>query len=260
MFLLNDDVLGIYEWLDAVTCFRAGHASFALFLHTCSHVTGQRTEAGRLSLIHLSLRESYGLLRVSPSTIYASLYNATHSLRTTPEQSFAEFDQLQHARTTVHRCFVSTRWLCSIRGTRRGSPDREDSLNPEHPPSHLLSRTMGRRSCDLVVRHDRHLYPNPLTDSSRASSGFKINVANLESLSLSLGVNTTAPAAAVGVSVNYGPFFTVNVSEGMNPISLTGMNVHGPSVVRINVENWQNNRLNLESISVNRVCCSSSHN
>jgi hypothetical protein len=155
---------------------------------------------------------------------------------------------------------VSTRWLCSIRGTRRGSRDREDSLNPEHPPSHLLSRTMGRRSCDLVVRHDRHLYPNPLTDSSRASSGFKINVANLESLSLSLGVNTTAPAAAVGVSVNYGPFFTVNVSEGVNPISLTGMNVHGPSVVRINVENWQNNRLNLESISVNRVCRSSSHN
>jgi hypothetical protein len=43
----------------------------------------QRTEAGRLSLLHLSLRESYGLLRVSPSTTYTSLYNATLSLRTT---------------------------------------------------------------------------------------------------------------------------------------------------------------------------------
>ncbi|CAL1698479.1 unnamed protein product [Somion occarium] len=86
-----------------------------------------------------------------------------------------------------------------------------------------------------------------------AGSGFKLHVENLQSLSLSLGNHTTTPLASIGVSVDYEPFVTVNVSVGTNTIifekSLTG--AKAKSVVRINVEGWQNNRINLENIILN---------
>lgn len=91
---------------------------------------------------------------------------------------------------------------------------------------------------------------------SRASSGFKINVENLHSLTLNLGPHTTAPVAAVGLSVNNGAFVTVNVSAGANPIPLSGLDGQKGSVtnLRFNVEGWQDNRMNLESITLNEVC------
>ena len=87
---------------------------------------------------------------------------------------------------------------------------------------------------------------------SRASSGFKLHVSNLKSLSLTLGPNTTAPLTSLGVSVDYQPFVTVNVSEGANEIDVTGANPSS-SLVRFNAEEWQDNRMNLESIQLNSV-------
>ncbi|KAJ7271248.1 SGNH hydrolase-type esterase domain-containing protein [Mycena rebaudengoi] len=87
-----------------------------------------------------------------------------------------------------------------------------------------------------------------------AGSGLKLHVAHLSSLRLNLGEHTTAPFAAVGVSLDYGEFVTVNVSAGANVISIPG-NVKGngarSTVVRINVQGWQNNRMHLESITLN---------
>ncbi|KAF8485403.1 SGNH hydrolase-type esterase domain-containing protein [Gautieria morchelliformis] len=85
-------------------------------------------------------------------------------------------------------------------------------------------------------------------------SGFKLYVENLSSLTLNLGPHTTQPWAAIGCSVNYGPFQSLNVSEGVNILPLdpdpNGMN-SSRSVVRINAQGWQNNRLNVESIVLN---------
>jgi len=91
----------------------------------------------------------------------------------------------------------------------------------------------------------------------RAGSGFKMNVLNLESLTLNLGEHTTAPFAAIAVSVNHSPFFTVNATVGENNIPLPSSESRShkkPTLVRVNVEGWQNNRINLESIGLNAVC------
>ena len=111
----------------------------------------------------------------------------------------------------------------------------------------------------------------------RTGSGFKLHVQDLTSLTLNLGPHTTSPLASIGVSVDYEPFYTVNVTQGSNVIplhssggststitTLTGSSGSGSeagpktmtnqSVVRINVEGWQNNRINLETIVLNRVC------
>ncbi|RDX49730.1 SGNH hydrolase [Lentinus brumalis] len=92
-----------------------------------------------------------------------------------------------------------------------------------------------------------------------AGSGFKLHVEDLSSLKLNLGRHTTSPLASVGVSVDYEPFYTVNVTEGSNEIPLSASTLAGKrsrkprsSVVRINVEGWQNNRINLESIVLNK--------
>ncbi|RPD77308.1 SGNH hydrolase [Lentinus tigrinus ALCF2SS1-7] len=92
-----------------------------------------------------------------------------------------------------------------------------------------------------------------------AGSGFKLHVENLSSLTLNLGPHTTSPLASVGVSLDYGPFYTVNVTEGSNEIPLGAIESEqkrssnkSRSVVRINVEGWQNNRINLETIGLNK--------
>ncbi|KAI0369516.1 SGNH hydrolase [Pilatotrama ljubarskyi] len=92
-----------------------------------------------------------------------------------------------------------------------------------------------------------------------AGSGFKLHIQDLRALTLKLGQYTTTPLASIGVSVDYQPFFTVNVSAGANAIPLTGSSgmkrssdVKKATVVRINVEGWQNNRVNLENIVLNK--------
>ncbi|TFK48158.1 hypothetical protein OE88DRAFT_1762098 [Heliocybe sulcata] len=83
-----------------------------------------------------------------------------------------------------------------------------------------------------------------------ASSGFNLVVDNLSSLTLNLGPHTTSPLVSLGVSVNYNAVYTFNASAGSNTIPLSNVQA-GPNVVRINVEGWQNNRMNLESIVIN---------
>lgn len=96
-------------------------------------------------------------------------------------------------------------------------------------------------------------------DGYRAGSGFKIHVENLSYMTLNLGPHTTSPLASIGVSLNYGDFTTVNVSEGSNTIPLQSLqidseeNTTGTSVIRINTEGWQDNRINLENITLNSV-------
>ena len=77
-------------------------------------------------------------------------------------------------------------------------------------------------------------------------------------MTLNLGRNTTAPAMSIGVSVNFAPFVTVNVSEGANVIPTDLLRAPRAtraksSIVRITTEGWQNNRMNLESIVFNPV-------
>ncbi|KAA1475977.1 hypothetical protein DENSPDRAFT_784230 [Dentipellis sp. KUC8613] len=90
-----------------------------------------------------------------------------------------------------------------------------------------------------------------------AGSGFKLNVDGLSSLELTLGPHTTSPNVSIGVSVDYGPFNIVNVSAGNNVVPLTPVpsdtdeNKPAHHVVRINAQQWQDNRVNLESITLN---------
>ncbi|KAI1785442.1 hypothetical protein LXA43DRAFT_976224 [Ganoderma leucocontextum] len=102
-------------------------------------------------------------------------------------------------------------------------------------------------------------------------SGFKLHVEGLTSLTLNLGPHTTSPLASIGVSVDFEPFYTVNVTQGSNAIPLRRGSIPtttapagssesevgtkkttNRSVVRINVEGWQDNRINLETIVLNK--------
>ncbi|TFK68764.1 SGNH hydrolase [Pluteus cervinus] len=95
-------------------------------------------------------------------------------------------------------------------------------------------------------------------------SGFKLNIQNLRSLSIQLGPHTTSPYAAIGVSIGEEEFVTINATAGVNEISLSGTGLQlteddlspeekkRTTVVRINVEGWQDNRIQLEHIAVNR--------
>ena len=85
----------------------------------------------------------------------------------------------------------------------------------------------------------------------------KLNIDNLDSLALNLGPHTTYPNATIAVSLDYGEFLSFNVSQGHNVIPIEalfeGEIINKNSVVRINSQGWQNNRVNLESIEVNQV-------
>lgn len=76
---------------------------------------------------------------------------------------------------------------------------------------------------------------------------------DLKEFTLNLGKNTTEPYTTIGVSVDYSEFVNVNVSAGVNTIPVKPSKKGDNSVVRINVEGWQNNHINLESISLNPV-------
>lgn len=85
-----------------------------------------------------------------------------------------------------------------------------------------------------------------------AGSGLKLHIKDLQNLTLNLGPHTTSPSAAVAVSVDYGDFQTFNVSQGSNPIPIPSSDRRAATrVLRLNVEGWQNNRINLENITLN---------
>jgi len=105
---------------------------------------------------------------------------------------------------------------------------------------------------------DPHVHLNGRWDDSPGTwwtgSGFKLFVKDLTSLTLNLGPHTTQPVVAIGLSVNYEPFRTLNDSEGSNilPLNFRSKQRKGSrSVVRVNAEGWQNNRLNIKSIVLN---------
>lgn len=112
-----------------------------------------------------------------------------------------------------------------------------------------------------VQNDDWYIYYHGRWDSSPgtwwAGSGLKLNVVGLESLSLNLGNRTSAPFVSLGVSVDYKPFYQVNVSAGINTIPLNGLKhdsgSHSNTIVRINVEGWEYTRINLETITLNPV-------
>ncbi|KIK66418.1 hypothetical protein GYMLUDRAFT_38208 [Collybiopsis luxurians FD-317 M1] len=121
---------------------------------------------------------------------------------------------------------------------------------------------MSNTSSDLIIRNDDpRIHFHGRWDESPgtwwAGSGFKLHVQNLKTLSINLGVHTTAPLVSVGVSLNYDNFTTVNVSQGLNsivgPTAITSKQAEGESasIIRLNVEGWQNNRINLERILLN---------
>ena len=88
-------------------------------------------------------------------------------------------------------------------------------------------------------------YMRPAHENLRAGTGLKLHAGNLQSLNLQLGQHTTSPSVSLGVSVNYGPYTTVNVSSGLNTIPLGNNASMSESVVRIVTEGWQNNRIEL---------------
>ncbi|KIM28504.1 hypothetical protein M408DRAFT_307790 [Serendipita vermifera MAFF 305830] len=91
-----------------------------------------------------------------------------------------------------------------------------------------------------------------------SSTGFTLNVENLSSLSLQLGPNTTQPFVSVGISVNYGEFTQFNLTSGtagnVIPLSVSTSQASGRktrSVIRLMVQGWENNNLQLEKIILN---------
>ncbi|KAI3614797.1 gdsl-like lipase acylhydrolase domain protein [Moniliophthora roreri] len=87
-----------------------------------------------------------------------------------------------------------------------------------------------------------------------AGSGLKLNTKNLKSLSLELGPHTSS-VPPLGVSIDYQDYFTVNVTQGITEIPLTSALKPGrekeSTLVRLNVEGWQNNQIDLQSIILN---------
>jgi len=141
------------------------------------------------------------------------------------------FHKMQTAFAAI---FASLQLVALVRGESTASPTV--TIPNDHP---------------LIFFHGRW-------DSSPGTwwtgTGFKLNVQGLSSLSLNLGNHTTQPLVSVGVSVNYGEFVTVNLTEGRNTIPLGALpksSKTGNTVVRINSWGWQNNRVNLESLELN---------
>lgn len=75
-------------------------------------------------------------------------------------------------------------------------------------------------------------------------------------MKLNLGNHTTTPNVPIAISIDYGPFNSLNVTSGSNVIPLSSVSdatLGKNTVVRINSFGWQNNRVNLESIELNSV-------
>ncbi|EMD37519.1 hypothetical protein CERSUDRAFT_49893 [Gelatoporia subvermispora B] len=124
------------------------------------------------------------------------------------------------------------------------------------PAPDTVARSVSVQNNDPLIHFHGRWDPAP--ETWWGSTGFKLHVQDLSSLTLNLGNHTTSPTVQLGVSVNYGPFNTVNVSAGTNEIPLIvssdetdDAKLPATSVVRINVPGWQDNRLELENIVLN---------
>ena len=91
---------------------------------------------------------------------------------------------------------------------------------------------------------------------ARAGTGFKLNVEGLTNITLNLGDHTNSPLSSAAVSLNYGPFTLLNISQGTNVIPVSSLPKGSPgvnTVVRFVSGGWQNNRMHLETIGLNKV-------
>jgi len=124
------------------------------------------------------------------------------------------------------------------------------ALHMSHPASAASAQTDSGHK--VIANDDPSIFFHGRWDASPGTwwtgSGFKLNAQHLTSLTLNLGPHTTAPLTSLGISFDYGNFSTFNVSEGANAIPLPD---GGARVVRINSEGWQNNRMNLLSLTTN---------
>jgi hypothetical protein len=84
------------------------------------------------------------------------------------------------------------------------------------------------------------------------TTGFKIRTQELSSLTLNLG-NHSNWQVPLGVSVDYGAWQQVNVSVGANTIPLVGKKNQKTSVVRVRAEMYSNERIQVESLTLNKV-------
>jgi hypothetical protein len=119
---------------------------------------------------------------------------------------------------------------------------------------------MGQERRQLVVRSGPFIgsarsIKNVL--SYRAGTGFKLNVVNLRHLEVNLGEYTTQPFAATAISIDGGAYFTANFSTGSNVVPLSDAVLKkenkATTLVEINVQGWQNNRIQFRNITVNSV-------
>jgi hypothetical protein len=138
------------------------------------------------------------------------------------------------------------------------------TLYPNSPLIHFHGRWDASQGTWWCVNYSRLLPVHDVKACCRTGSGFKLYVSDLTSMTVNLGPHTTQPLAAVGLSVDYETFRTVNFSEGVNvlPLSADGhptlkKKKGAKTLVRVNVEGWQNNRIDLDSIVLNEVhlCC-----
>ncbi|KII90254.1 hypothetical protein PLICRDRAFT_40459 [Plicaturopsis crispa FD-325 SS-3] len=112
---------------------------------------------------------------------------------------------------------------------------------------------LGSATALTLQNNDPLIYFHGRWDSSPgswwASTGFKLNVTGVSSLTLNLGSHTSS-FVPLSISVDGGPFVnSINVTAGSNNIPLGGTVNAG--TIRFNAQGWQNNRLNLESIVLN---------
>ncbi|KAH6912206.1 SGNH hydrolase-type esterase domain-containing protein [Coprinopsis sp. MPI-PUGE-AT-0042] len=108
-----------------------------------------------------------------------------------------------------------------------------------------------------IPHHHPLIYYHGRWDSDRgtwwAGSGFKLSVRNLKTLTLNIGEKTSGPFAPTAVSLNDGPFVTYNLTTGANVIDVSGVAAtKGKALIRVNVEGWQQNRLQLKGLEINR--------
>ncbi|KAJ6564720.1 SGNH hydrolase-type esterase domain-containing protein [Mycena capillaripes] len=127
----------------------------------------------------------------------------------------------------------------------------------------LASLAQDANVTDTIIPHVRIPNDHPLIffhgrwdtapETWWSGSGFKINVQGLSSMTLNLGPNTTVPFVALGVSVDYAPFFSLNATVGANiiPLALPHKRPGATTVVRINAEMYFSSQMNLDSIDLN---------
>lgn len=121
-----------------------------------------------------------------------------------------------------------------------------------------LSESSAAGETKTVSHTDSLIHYHGRWDSSQstwwAGSGFKLHAKGLNTLVVNLGPLTTSPAVAVGLSIDYANFTSVNLTAGANIIALPRLKTSGSStILRFNVEGWQSNRLQLESLVINKV-------